>query len=121
MASSTIDLFAFGNRNGPRAPRIGRDVIPNEHGIVLADPSPFPQGASTFADPERSGLTGHFHRLPAGTELPRGLQITSDGCDVLPESPFPETHHTIHVVIPMTADDFVRQFLGLPGQYGGRR
>jgi hypothetical protein len=121
MAKTLIDLFVFGNRNGPRAPRIGLDVVQNGEGIILPDTSPLPQGASMFADPRRSGLTGHFHRLPAGTELPQGLQITADGCDVLPESPLPETHHTLHVVIPMPADEFVRQFLSLPWQYGGRQ
>ena len=121
MAKTVTDLFVFGNRNGPRAPRIGLDVVPNDEGMILPDFAPLPQGASAFADPRRSGLTGHFHRLPAGTELPTGLQVTADGCDVQLESLLPETHHTVHVVIPMPADEFVRQFLSLPWKYGGRQ
>src|SRR5262245_36538092 len=101
MAKTAIDLFVFGNRNGPRAPRIGLDVVASDDGIIPPDSSPVPQGASAFADPRCSGLSGHFHRLPAGTELPVGWQITADGCDVLPESPLPETHHTLHIVVPM--------------------
>jgi hypothetical protein len=121
MSKTAIDFFVFGNRNGPRAPRIGLDVVPNEEGIILPDSSPLPQGALAFGDPRRSGLSGHFHRLPAGIELPPGWQITADGCDVLPESSLSETHHTIHVVIPMPAEEFVFLFLNLPWQYGGRQ
>jgi hypothetical protein len=121
MAKTAIDLFVFGNRNASRAPRIGFDVVPNDEGVILPDFSSLPPGASTFADPRRSGLTGHFHRLPAGTELPEGWQITADGFDVLPESPLPASHHTLHILIPMHADEFVRQFLSLPWQYGGRQ
>ncbi|MDX1945769.1 MAG: hypothetical protein SFU86_10265 [Pirellulaceae bacterium] len=120
MASTTIDLFVFGNRHGPRPPRLGLDVLPDSQGWLPADTSSMPQGASSFADPVRSGLTGHYHRLPAGTELPTGLAVTADGCDVVPESPLPETHHTIHLESPMTAEQFLAAFLGLPWEYGGR-
>lgn len=120
MATTPVDLFVFGNRRGPRPPRIGWDVSPNAEGVLHCDRTPIPQGASSFADPVRSGLTGHYHRLPAGTELPRGFAVTADGRDVLPESPLPETHHTIHPVETMSAEQFVETFLNLPWEYGGR-
>ena len=120
MATTPVDLFVFGNRKGPRPPRVGLDIVPDDQGILQPDRSPIPQGALSFADPLRSGLTGPYHKLPAGTELPSGFAVTADGRDVLPESPLPETHHTIHVVETMSADQFVETFLNLPWEYGGR-
>jgi hypothetical protein len=120
MATTPIDLFAFGNRKGPRPPRIGLDLLPDDAGFLHPDPSPMPPGASSFGDPARSGLTGHFHRLPAGSELPPELEVTADGCDRLPESPLPATHHTFHVTEPMPASAFIERFLNLPWEYGGR-
>jgi hypothetical protein len=88
--------------------------------MLQADLSLTPQGASSFADPSRSGLTGHYHRLPMGTDLPPGMAVTADGRDVLPESPLPESHHTIHAIEPMLPSQFVQKFLTLPWEYGGR-
>lgn len=121
MAATPTDLFVFGNRRGPRAPRVGLDVLADNEGNLPPDTSQTPQGASAFSDPKQSGLSGHYHRLPAGTELPVGIAVTADGCDVLPESPRPPSHYTMHVVKTMSAVRFVEAFLQLPWEYGGRQ
>lgn len=121
MPKTVTDLFAFGNRSGPRPPRIGVDVLADENGRIVPNRSPLAPGASLFGDPKRSGLTGHYHRLPAGTEWPEGIEITADGKDVLPESPFAETHHTFHAVEWITLAAYVESFLKLPWEYGGRQ
>lgn len=74
------DLYAFGNIAGPRPPRImgynrqpgqDADLILDHNGMV--GPTNPPRGASTFADPNKAPVRGHYHRLPAGTRLPREL------------------------------------------------
>lgn len=62
----------------------------------MVGPTDPPTGASTFADPSEAPLTGHYHRLPGGTQLPEGTRLIADGSDVGgTQSP---THHTIYAV-----------------------
>ncbi|CAN5848764.1 hypothetical protein BH23PLA1_BH23PLA1_21840 [soil metagenome] len=68
-----LDLHAFGNAKGPRAPRLGKDITADEEGMMGPEPSKFPSGMSVFGDPYPSELTGHIWRLPNGTQLPEGL------------------------------------------------
>ena len=79
------DLYAFGNRLRPRPPRVEgvdlkpgqrADIIPNANGLVGPDT---PGGASLFSDPAQAPVAGHYHVLPAGTELPEGLVLVADG------------------------------------------
>jgi hypothetical protein len=111
------DLYCFGNRSGPRAPRPGVDIDVDAAGMVR--PTKPPTGASAFGDPGQAPLTGHYHRIPAGTQLPPGLRVVADGADVggreLP------THHTIYPSGPMALDDFTQQFLDLPWEYAGKK
>ncbi len=116
------DLYAFGNKAGPREPRIegynlkpGQtpDLVPNEQGMV--GPTEPPTGASTFGDPNKADLTGHYHKLPAGTELPEGVGVNPDGTDV--GGTQPETHHTMHPTTEMTPAEFVQKHGGLPWEY----
>jgi hypothetical protein len=109
-------LFVFGPRSAPRVPRLF-DFAINLPGIVGPELPPNPKGASTFADPHRCGLRGHYHGLPGGFRLPDGLEVVADGRDVggrhLP------THHTIYPTIPMQFDRFVELFRQLPWKYSG--
>lgn len=115
------DLFAFGNKNRPRPPRVGTDIIPDVDNMLPTQAPPLPRGASTFSDPSQAPLTGHYHRLPAGTQLPSGFDVIADGLDVNPRFPNPATHHTIFNTIEMALDQFVDLFNNLPWQYGGRK
>jgi len=114
------DLSAFGNRAGPRPPRAA-DMEVGPDGMLVPQRPPTPTGASTFADPTAAPLTGHYHTIPEGTEMPPGLAVVRDGSDVLPGSPHPPTHATIYPTEPMTPDTFTDRFLGLPWEYGGKK
>jgi len=118
------DLYAFGNRQGPREVRAGIDIHVDSNGMVRGQHTPqqpsdqAPQGASTFVDPDQSGLTGHFHLLPAGTRLPNGLDIYADGADAGGSAPW--GHRTIYPTRDMSLRDFQRLLKTLPWQYGGK-
>jgi hypothetical protein len=89
--------------------------------MVGPEGPPLPVGASTFADPARAPLTGHFHLLKQGTPLPPGLAVLADGVDVYANSPHSATHHTFYPAHQIAASDFITLFLALPWQYGGRK
>lgn len=119
MALTPVDLFAFGSKSkGPRSPRMGIDFFPDEEGMVGPEVA---DGASTYADPTKSPLTGHYFRIPAGTELPHGLDVVADGQDLRPDSEHQPTHHTIFPVQRMKWERFVELFEKLPWQYVGKR
>jgi hypothetical protein len=115
------DLYAFGNRTGPRPPRVGVDVVPDANGMLAPQTLSDKMGASTFADPSQAPLNGHYHRLPAGTELPSGLDVLADGLDVTPRSRHPASHHTIFNTVEMTVDRYIDLFRNLPWEYGGKK
>jgi hypothetical protein len=117
-AVTLVDLYAFGSRKGPRPLRFGPegriDLAPDKEGMVGPEEPPLPAGASTFGDPYRTTLTGHFHRLPKGTPLPSGLEVVADGPEIHPESVNQPTHHTLYPTRRMSKDEFNGLFLGLP-------
>jgi hypothetical protein len=115
------DLFAFGNASGPRAPREGVDFYVGDDGMVVPQSGRSPHGASTFGDPMQAPLTGPYHVIPAGTQLPRGFGVVADGIDVLPGSMQPPTHHTIFPTEPIMPQDFINGFLDLPWTRAGKR
>lgn len=116
------DVHAFGGKTtGPRAPRVGRDIFPDELGMIGPELPLLPNGASTFADISEAPLTGHYHTLPQGTQLPNGLQIVADGSDVIAASPNAPTHHTIFPSICMHVEKFTELFQNLPWIYGGKK
>jgi hypothetical protein len=94
------------------------EVVP---GQVGPEEPPFPNGASTFADPQQAPLSGHYHRLPRGTPLPEGIQVVADGKDVRPESQHAPSHHTIYPASPMAPERFIEVFSGLPWKYAGKK
>jgi hypothetical protein len=111
------NVSAFGNKSGPRAPRAGTDIEVVD-GNVSGQTPPGVKGASTFTDPLRTSLSGHYHTLPAGTTLPKGLGIFADGEDVGGTQPW--GHRTIYPTEDMTFQEFTDLFLNLPWQYGGK-
>ncbi len=119
--AAPTDLHAFGNRTKPRDPRLGTDIDPNPDGSVGPEPKepPWPDGASTFGDPEKSGLTGHYHRIVAGSRMAAGLRVIADGSEI--GGPQPETHHTIFPAEQMPFQNFVDRFQGLGWSYAGKR
>ena len=120
MATTPVDLYAFGNRSGPRPPRLGKDIFADAAGLVGPEAAPRPEGASTVADLSKTRLQGHYHRLPAGTALPAGLDVLANGSDVIAASLRGPSHHTIYAAVAMSFARFVQLYLSLPWQYGGR-
>ena len=122
MAITPTDLYAFGPRDqGPRAPRRGIDLFPDAAGEIGPEQPPDVQGASTFGDPARCPLHGHYFVLPEGTDLPEDLAVIADGSDVDPNSPHGPTHHTIYPAAKMPYERFVERFRGLPWRYAGKK
>lgn len=78
-------------------------------------------GASTYADVIKSPLTGYYFRLPAGAELPEGLDVVADGQDLRPDSVHQLTHHTIFPSQRMKWERLVELFEKLPWQYAGKK
>ena len=115
------NLAAFGNRDGPRLARKGKDVFPDETGAIKSGQLPLPHGISTFSTLVEAPLTGHYHILPKGTELPDGLGVIADGADVIPTSQHPAGHHTIYPTRAMNLDEFNRLIQSLPWTYGGKK
>ncbi len=114
------NLYAFGNKAGPRGARPNVDIPVDENGMVHPPTSgENPEGASTFNDPNRSPLRGHFHKLPAGTELPDGLTIANDGSDVEGGYMSPG-HRTIYPTRSMPFYEFNQLIKDLPWEYGGK-
>ena len=116
-----VDLFAFGNAQGPRPPRPAQDVFPDEAGNIPPGEPPEPEGASTFADPAQAPLTGVYWKLPAGTPLPPGVLVIADGSDRVTGSIQPPSHHTIYAAEPMSYARFAELFAALPWQRAGRK
>jgi len=119
--TAPTSLHAFGNRTKPRDPRLGTDIDPNPDGTVGPEPKtpPWPNGASTFGDPDKAPLTGHYHRIPGGTKMREGLRVIADGSEV--GGPRRETHHTIFPARQMPFADFVDKFQALGWSYVGKK
>jgi hypothetical protein len=99
MADTPVDLYAFGNRSGPRPPRPGIDLPVDESGMQQ----------------------GHYFRLPAGTELPEGIAVVADGRDVRADSLHPASHYTLYSAVAMSLEEFVQRFANLPWQWAGNK
>jgi hypothetical protein len=93
---TSIDLYAFGKTVSSRPPRLGKEIFTDEFGNVGPEMPPLPNGASTFAYPRMAPLTGHYYKLPAGSQLPGGVSVIADGVDVNPLSSNPAGHNIIY-------------------------
>ncbi len=118
---SKKDLIAFGNKEKPRNPRVSDfEGVMDENGIIKSQASSeWPKGASTFAKPEQTTLSGHYHTIKEGTPLPEGMAIKADGRDVGgPNSP---GHHTIYNTREMSHSEFTEKFNEIEKTYGGKQ
>jgi hypothetical protein len=118
-----VDLFAFGNRRGPKGPRATGDFgLEFEIEDVPAQAPPLPMGASAFGDPLANPTpTGPYFQLAKGTVLPNGIAVVRDDKEAWPDSPAPRTHHTFYPTVAMPFAEFRAKFLQLPWQYVGRK
>ena len=120
--STTADIYSFGNKSAPRGARPQQDFnVENFDSIVGPETGPLPKGASNVLDVNSAPLSGHYHMLPAGTQMPDGLDIIADGIDVIPNSPHGVGHHTIFPTRAMTVNEFNELYKSLPWQYGGKK
>lgn len=86
-----LTLYAFGNRQSPRPPRLSKDITLENDRVKSTKP---PTGASTFGNIQYAPLTGHYYRLDRETKLPEGLDVIADGKDV--GGTHAQTHPTIY-------------------------
>ena len=122
MAQTALDLFAFGSRmKGPRPPRLGVDLFPDDDGMIGPEWPDTANGASTFGDVTQCALSGHYFRLSAGTELPEEIGLIADGQDIRAGSIHPPTHHTLFPQRRIHWERFVEIFEKLPWRYAGRK
>lgn len=120
------DLFHFGRSPNGAEPIKGARYddfgISNDSDVVgpysPSAPTDEVGAASTYIDAERSGLSGHYYRLPAGTELPDGLGVHADGEDVGGLQPW--GHRSVYPTTQMTYEQFQELFQGLGWEYAGR-
>jgi hypothetical protein len=115
-------LHAFGNTRQPRPPRQVDDIPVDGSGYVVPQPEPkqpWPKGASTFGNVALAPLTGHYHRIPRQTLMPKGLEVMADGKEV--GGPHGPTHHTIYPIEKMLYSIYRDLFLGLGWEYGGNK
>jgi len=91
---------------------------PNEEGLLPSQKGiEWPEGKSATRNPPQSGLSGPYHTVPKGTEMPEGLGFKHDGSDVGgPRSPY---HTTIYPTRDMTPAEFDVNLLSVPWRYGG--
>jgi len=118
--NTPCDLYRFGNQTGPREPRLNHDLFPDTDGMVGPESGPPWNGISTYANLAEARMTGHYHRLPAGTELPDGLAVIADGLLIQDEDVLPPSHHTIYPARRMKVQELIEVFRHLPWHYGGK-
>jgi hypothetical protein len=111
-------VHSFGNTTGPRDPRRGQDIKPDQDDYV--GPTTPPTGASSFGDVRYAPLTGHYHSV-AKTAVPmvKDLKIIADGSDV--GGKHEPTHHTIYPANKMLFQEFVDKFRSLAWKWAGNK
>ena len=111
-----VTLYAFGNRQSPRVPRLSKDITVENDCVKPTQP---PTGASTFGDIQYAPLTGHYYKLDRDTKLPEGLDVIADGKDV--GGTHARTHHTIYPNREMPFTEFIDKYLGSGWIYAGKK
>ena len=119
--TTNVELNSFGNASRPRGARPKDFGVNGMDDIVGPEMPPLPNGASNAADVNLAPLSGHYHKLPAGTVLPDGLGVVADGSDVIPNSGRFPGHHTIYPTREMTVNEFNELYLSLPWVHGGKK
>ena len=90
-------------------------------GIVGPESGPLHKGASNLLNVNDAPLNGHYHMLPAGTQMPDGLSIVADGIDVVPDSTHGVGHYTIFPTREMTVSEFNELYKSLHWKYRGKK
>jgi hypothetical protein len=111
-----VTLYAFGNKSQPRSPRENIDILVENNSVKLSQP---PTGASTFADISFAPISGHYHKLEQGTELPEGFDFIADGKDVGGNHLL--THYTIYPSREMPFSEFAAKFQSCSWAYAGKK
>nr|WP_238594163.1 RHS repeat-associated core domain-containing protein [Burkholderia pyrrocinia] len=125
LAKTTCDLYAFGKASGPREPRIqGVNTKPGLNADLIADAAgmvgPTTEGgASTFGNVNKAHISGTYHKLPIGSELPDGIEVVADGKDV--GGAHAATHHTVCPSKRMSGQTFFEKFKNLPWIKAGKK
>lgn len=70
-------------------------------------------------DVNKAPISGTYHRLPAGTELPDGIDVVADGKDV--GGLHAATHHTICPSKRMSGQTFIEKFKNMPWVKAGKK
>jgi hypothetical protein len=113
--ATSHDLYATGNTQGPRPPRIQNyNLKPDQLPDILVDGNgkviPGTGGASTFEQIGQLPTKGHVWKLPQGSKL-SGFDDVPDG---IPFGPQPEGHHSLVPNTLMTPEECVSCFQDLP-------
>ena len=98
---TTEDVSNFGSSSAPKL-----RVDPPDVGS--------PGGVSAYTDPGAAGLNGHYWTLPAGTELPDGVNLINDSTAIDP-------YHRLFPLPPgMGTGDFHDLLNSMPWAYGDK-
>jgi hypothetical protein len=121
QADSERDLlYRFGNKETPRPARLFDDMgvnLPEDFvgPFIPLTPNDKVFGMSTYIDPQKVPLSGHYHVLSPHAVLPDSLGVHADGVDV--GGPELWGHRTIYPKERMTAAHFNGLCLGLDWNY----
>ena len=120
----SILLVIVKNRGGARPQQdfkvesfddiVGPEIADPENGV-------FPKGASNVTNPNNSTLSGQYHSIPQGTELPFGLDIIADGSDLYRNSPHAQGHYTVFPTREMTVSEFNDLYKSFPWVHRGKK
>lgn len=115
-------IIMTGNAQNPRGPRPNIDIPVDENAMVKSQADvEWPKGQSSFISPEAArdaGLTGQFHSVKGGIELPEGIGIIADGADV--GGPNPAGHHTLYPTRDMPFEEFQEKIANIESKHAGK-
>lgn len=73
----------------------------------------FGKGVSLTSDPLNAPLSGNYFRIPAGTQIPNGVNIIRDGSDLYPGSDRGPGHHSFYPTEATSGIDFNNAYKNL--------
>lgn len=121
--AAPVALYAFGNTVHPHGPRhkdFGIESDSEEVGPETGSDGIY-HGASTFADPAKVSLSGHYYKIPAKTAMPPDVGVIADAGTMVGNEAMPETHHTIFPKARMLFAEFCRRFFSLDWRWSGKK
>jgi hypothetical protein len=99
-----VYLSFFVDANNKPGPTGTQDIYPDSNGIIKAQTQEWPNGMSTFNNPNQFKPGSNVYKLPQGSPLPPGISVKADGSTV--GGPQPEGHYTIYNSISMSTQVF---------------